>query len=95
MPARTKFTRREIIYRGRVQGVGFRHATRTIARHYDVTGSVQNLPDGTVRVVVEGEADELDRFMKELATRMSYFIHGTDSGERAPTGQYTDFEIMY
>jgi len=95
MANETQWIRREITYRGRVQGVGFRHATRALARHYDITGFVQNLPDGKVRVVAEGTADEIDRFMDELATRMNYYIHGSEVHERAPNGQYAGFEIQY
>ena len=34
-----------IYYSGRVQGVGFRYATRMLARGYEVTGAVRNLPE--------------------------------------------------
>ena len=37
-----------VIYRGRVQGVGFRYTSASIARRFPVTGYVRNLPDGTV-----------------------------------------------
>jgi Acylphosphatases len=46
--------RKRAIVRGRVQGVGFRVNTRERARRLGLTGSAQNLPDGTVEVEVEG-----------------------------------------
>ncbi|HKJ85256.1 MAG TPA: acylphosphatase [Spirochaetia bacterium] len=40
---------------GRVQGVGFRYYTRSMAHRLNVRGYVQNLPDGSVRVECEGQ----------------------------------------
>lgn len=43
---------------GRVQGVGYRAGTESVARRASLTGFVSNLPDGRVKVVAEGpEAD--------------------------------------
>jgi acylphosphatase len=54
--------RLEIWYSGRVQGVGFRHTTRTVAAGFDVTGTVRNLPDGRVHLLAEGAEEELRAF---------------------------------
>ena len=40
-------------FEGRVQGVGFRYQTIGVAKGFEVTGSVENLPDGRARVVAE------------------------------------------
>jgi len=37
-----------IFYARRVQGVGFRFAAKMLARGFEVTGVVRNLPDGRV-----------------------------------------------
>ena len=44
---------------GRVQGVGFRAATRRKATSLKLTGWVSNVEDGSVKVAAEGEADAL------------------------------------
>ena len=45
---------REVYYQGRVQGVGFRYAVRSLARRFAVDGFVRNLSDGRVELVAEG-----------------------------------------
>lgn len=63
MPA---MTTRRIIYGGRVQGVGFRWTAKELARGYDVLGTVRNLPDGTVEMIVAGERGEVAEFLRDL-----------------------------
>ncbi|MBX5469066.1 MAG: acylphosphatase [Thermoleophilaceae bacterium] len=48
---------RRLIARGRVQGVFFRESVRRRALGLGVSGWAVNLPDGSVEVVLEGEAD--------------------------------------
>jgi len=57
---------RRVIITGRVQGVGFRYTTKDIARGFDVCGSVRNQPDGSVEILIMGEEDEVDAFLREL-----------------------------
>lgn len=47
---------------GRVQGVGFRHFTRTRARELGLVGTVANLPDGRVEIRVAGDPEALETF---------------------------------
>ena len=52
---------------GRVQGVGFRWATRQAAREIgDLAGRVRNLPDGSVETVAAGTPAELATFRERL-----------------------------
>lgn len=56
----------EAVVRGRVQGVGFRWFVLREVAGLDVTGWVANERDGTVRVVAEGPAGDLDRLLAAL-----------------------------
>jgi acylphosphatase len=50
-----------------VQGVGFRFTVRHIAKGFDVTGWVRNLPDGRVELRVTGDEEEVRAFVKGVA----------------------------
>ena len=49
------------VARGKVQGVFFRAATREQAIALKLTGHARNLDDGSVEVVVYGDAHAIDR----------------------------------
>jgi acylphosphatase len=50
---------------GHVQGVGFRHFIRIQATRLGLSGTVRNLPDGSVEVMAEGEHDALSRLLDD------------------------------
>ena len=56
----------EVFYEGRVQGVGFRWSVRHLAKGFDVTGSIQNLPDGRVHLQISGDPGELRSFLQAI-----------------------------
>jgi acylphosphatase len=85
--------RRRVYFAGHVQGVGFRYAAASLARRYQVTGYVQNLPDGRVVLVAEGEAAELDRCLDDLNREMKPYIRECQSEIGPPTGEFRGFEI--
>ena len=60
-----KLERAFVIYRGHVQGVGFRYTCRSLAHGFSITGQVKNLEDGRVEMIVEGERPEIEDFLKE------------------------------
>ena len=49
--------RRRLIIHGRVQGVGFRETVRRAAERHGVAGGARNTEQGTVEVVLEGDAE--------------------------------------
>jgi acylphosphatase len=57
----------QVFYEGHVQGVGFRFTVRHIAKGFDVTGWVRNLPDGGVELQVAGDEGEVRAFLDQVA----------------------------
>jgi acylphosphatase len=87
--------RRQVLYSGHVQGVGFRYTTRSIARNYEVTGYVCNLPDGSVEVLAEGSVDQLDGFLEEVSDRLSGHIRQMHCDRRPAQQEFANFGIRY
>lgn len=58
--------RMHAIISGRVQGVCFRATTRDLARQMGVTGTVKNLPDGTVEIYAQATQEKLDQLVASL-----------------------------
>ncbi|RKR06162.1 acylphosphatase [Kushneria sinocarnis] len=58
----------EVRIEGRVQGVGFRQATAQQARHSGLTGYAENRTDGSVQVVLQGEAQAVNEVLQWLET---------------------------
>ena len=56
----------QVLYSGRVQGVGFRYTVKSLVPGYDVLGIIRNLPDGRVELIVEGKQEELDAFLQAI-----------------------------
>jgi acylphosphatase len=83
-----------VLYSGRVQGVGFRATVRGIARGYEVTGTVRNLPDERVELVAEGGREELKAFLQGIAeSGLSGFIAHRHEEWRPAKGGLRGFAI--
>ncbi len=79
-----------------VQGVGFRFFACRVATKYAIGGYVQNLPNGDVEVVAEGEKQVVESFLEEVAQGPSYSrVLGVKSFIEKPTGQFRSFGVRY
>jgi acylphosphatase len=88
--------RLQIFYSGRVQGVGFRYTVRALAHGFELTGVVQNLPDGRVELVVEGDRVELDAFRQAIQdSELGHFIGQEDGSWSEARGGFRGFEIRH
>lgn len=59
--------RYNMIFKGRVQGVGFRYKSYLLANELGLTGDVNNLYDGDVELNIQGDKEKIDLFLEKLA----------------------------
>ncbi len=78
---------------GRVQGVGFRYYTEKKAKEIGLTGYVQNQPDGSVLIEVEGHEHQLIEFINWCHKGPQWArVQNVISSEMPPVG-YDRFRI--
>lgn len=87
--------RLRIIFKGRVQGVGFRFHSLRIATDLNLTGSVKNLYDGSVEVYVQGYTENIDAFVRELDNQRFVRIESKDISKLELKENENSFEILY
>lgn len=81
---------------GKVQGVGFRFFATRVARRLGLKGWIQNLRDGVVEAVVEGETKAIDEWLEELREGPRYAeVSRIDQEKRDFTGQQGDFDVKF
>jgi acylphosphatase len=84
----------EILVEGRVQGVGFRAFAERRASLLGLVGYVANLPDGRVRVHVEGEPNVIETLLADLRVgpRLAR-VTRADVRWLPPTGEFFSFDV--
>jgi acylphosphatase len=77
---------------GNVQQTGYRAKVIAIANVLDIKGNVQNLMDGRVKIVAEGEEADLERFIKGVNINNTLINVSDIAKEHSyPTGDYERF----
>lgn len=89
-----KIQRYKLLISGRVQGVSYRYSALQMAQQLALTGWVRNLNDGRVELLIEGQADNLQK-MAEWAAQGPRFadVSHVDLREESASGEFRDFEI--
>ncbi|OGD67947.1 acylphosphatase [Candidatus Berkelbacteria bacterium RIFCSPHIGHO2_12_FULL_36_9] len=81
---------------GNVQGVGFRYNVRQKVMMLGLVGTVENLPDGSVEIVAEGEEEKLQELVKWCKSGYHYAkIDNIKVDWQKAERTYNDFEIKY
>jgi acylphosphatase len=92
--ARLMLVARRYRIAGRVQRVGFRWFVQDAAVREGLSGYVRNLPDGSVEVVAEGDADVLARFERDLRRGPpGARVETIETTEEVPDGRQLGFVI--
>jgi acylphosphatase len=55
-----------VIATGKVQAVGLRRKAQQLARQYGLVGSIANLPDGNVKIIVQGDDSKIESFLGSI-----------------------------
>lgn len=87
--------RYHIIFKGRVQGVGFRFQVKMLADRLGVTGTVRNIYDGSVEVYIQGNENQIMSFFKGLENINFAIIDSKNINEVSVIDGYSDFQVVY
>ena len=83
-----------ILVRGRVQGVYFRASAAQKAAELGVRGHVENLADGNVRIIAEGETGNLEKLIEWCGEGPpGAKVESVGCKWLPPEGGFTDFRI--
>ncbi len=86
--------RLDALVNGHVQGVGFRYFVLLEASALELQGWVANTSDGSVRCVVEGPRDRLDRLLERLRVGpAAAVVSGVSEAWMPATGTFRSFEV--
>lgn len=88
-------TAKDIIFKGHVQGVGFRYTTHNIAKRYDVCGFVRNLSNGTVELFVQGPEQDVDNCIAAIQESFSGHVRDMEATTVSCNPAFTDFRITF
>ena len=67
----------KLFVKGKVQGVGFRQTTKTLANKMGIGGIVRNEADGSVYIEAFGESQRVNEFIEAVRQSPSPFGHVT------------------
>lgn len=85
----------KILVKGTVQGVFFRQFIKDHADKLKLTGYCRNLESGAVEIVVEGEPDEIERFVGFVKTGPKHSqIRNVDVKDQKWTGEFGEFKVL-
>ena len=83
-----------IIAKGEVQGVGYRGVVFKIARKLNLVGYVENIKPYDVRIIAEGEKENLDTFIQQIKLEEEpILVEEVEVTFEVPTGEFEYFEV--
>lgn len=86
-----------VIFRGHVQGVGFRYTVLRLAQPYpSITGYIRNLPDGSVELLAQGPSHDVEALVHDICHGPhAEYIQAVERHPAAPSDRFTEFRIAF
>lgn len=84
----------EILFKGQVQGVGFRNSTLRLSKNHNISGEVKNLASGDVLLNVEGTNMAISDFVSNIKSK---WIDNIEESHQKPVPflGFKEFIIKY
>lgn len=84
-----------LIFKGVVQGVGFRATACRLAYEIGLAGTAKNLNDGTVEIYIQGQKELIENFIQKLKNHFGNKIESVNLiVESVSTSKFTNFNIL-
>ncbi len=81
-----------VIFRGTVQGVGFRATTKRKADELGLKGFVRNLSDGSVELVAQGKKEAFKTLLQFL--HQQFKVDEISENTTSPSKIYAEFTLL-
>lgn len=86
--------RYKILFKGRVQGVGFRYTSKVIADKLNLTGTIENLSNGDVECFIQGPDKKINEFVNSLQNQKNLNISSFDKTELEVESNESTYKII-
>ncbi len=80
---------------GYVQRVGYRYKVAYIARKYNLKGKIENIKDGGVEIIVEGNKEDIESFINDIDIKeFPVFVERLDTRYEEVKNEFKTFKIV-
>jgi acylphosphatase len=86
---------KQVVFTGHVQGVGFRFTAHRMAHRHELAGFVRNLGDGSVEMVAQGAAGDIDDCVTDIKESFPGYVREVIINDIPPDPKRTDFRITF
>lgn len=84
----------QVVFKGEVQGVGFRYTVQSLALKYRLCGWVKNMPDGsTVMAEVQGSSGQIEALIRDV--QREFTIRDLEKKPLPVSPEENDFRIRF
>ena len=87
--------RLDLVIEGMVQGVGYRYSAKMKAESLGISGSVQNLSDGSVFVTAQGKIKAMDNFLRWCYKGPPGALVRNIEKIQGKTEEFSEFRVLY